>query len=168
MPKFDDYTQKTTPEDTDIALILDKTANVNKKTPFSGIWNWIVNKMTNAVIQNLQTTNKTVIGSINELNSKSTYLRGIPMINPELLSSGQTLLDYVTNNFSSKSSLYFFGIPSTLTSEQKTPFPGAGGFAILYNSSTTGYSLIYAFSYNTQIKAIRTLDGTWDSDWADL
>lgn len=71
MPKFDDYTQKTTPEDTDITLILDKTANVNKKTPFSGIWNWIVNKMTNAVIQNLQTTNKTVIGSINELNSKS-------------------------------------------------------------------------------------------------
>ena len=71
MPKFDDYTQKTTPEDTDIALILDKTANVNKKTPFSGIWNWIVNKMTNAVIQNLQTTNKTVVGAINELNSKS-------------------------------------------------------------------------------------------------
>lgn len=71
MPKFNDYTQKTTPEDTDITLILDKTANVNKKTPFSGIWNWIVNKMTNAVIQNLQTTNKTVIGSINELNSKS-------------------------------------------------------------------------------------------------
>ena len=73
MPKFDDYTQKTTPEDNDIALILDKTANVNKKTPFSGIWTWIVNKMTNAVIQNLQTTNKTVIGSINELNSNSFF-----------------------------------------------------------------------------------------------
>ena len=71
MPKFDDYTQKTTPEDNDIALILDKTANVNKKTPFSGIWTWIVNKMTNAVIQNLQTSNKTMIGAINELNSKS-------------------------------------------------------------------------------------------------
>lgn len=71
MAKFDDYTQKTTPEDNDIVLILDKTANVNKKTPFSGIWTWIVNKMTNAVIQNLQTTNKTVIGSINELNSKT-------------------------------------------------------------------------------------------------
>ena len=74
MPKFDDYTQKTTPEDTDITLILDKTANVNKKTPFSGIWTWIVNKMTNAVIQNLQTTNKTVIGSINELNSNIATL----------------------------------------------------------------------------------------------
>ena len=76
MPKFDDYTQKTTPEDTDIALILDKTANVNKKTPFSGIWTWIVNKMTNAVIQNLQTTNKTVIGSINELNSNNKIFIG--------------------------------------------------------------------------------------------
>lgn len=74
MPKFDDYTQKNTPEDNDITLILDKTANVNKKTPFSGIWTWIVNKMTNAVIQNLQTTNKTVIGSINELNSKRVIL----------------------------------------------------------------------------------------------
>lgn len=75
MAKFDDYTQKNTPEDNDITLILDKTANVNKKTPFSGIWTWIVNKMTNAVIQNLQTTNKTVIGAINELNSK-TFLLG--------------------------------------------------------------------------------------------
>lgn len=69
MAKFDDYTQKNTPEDNDITLILDKTANVNKKTPFSGIWTWIVNKMTNAVIQNLQTSNKTMIGAINELNS---------------------------------------------------------------------------------------------------
>lgn len=76
MAKFDDYTQKNTPEDNDITLILDKTANVNKKTPFSGIWTWIVNKMTNAVIQNLQTTNKTVIGAINELNSKSKILYG--------------------------------------------------------------------------------------------
>ena len=84
MPKFDDYTQKTTPEDTDITLILDKTANVNKKTPFSGIWTWIVNKMTNAVIQNLQTTNKTVIGSINELNSKTGFF-GVQTINFEVI-----------------------------------------------------------------------------------
>ena len=86
MPKFDDYTQKTIPEDNDIALILDKTANVNKKTPFSGIWTWIVNKMTNAVIQNLKTTNKTVIGSINELNSKSNgYILGITVTSTNVL-----------------------------------------------------------------------------------
>lgn len=168
MPKFDDYTQKTTPEDADIALILDKTANVNKKTPFSGIWTWIVNKMTNAVIQNLQTTNKTVIGSINELNSKSNYLRSIPTITPELLSSGQTLIDYVTNNYSSKSSIYFFGISSSVTSEQKNPFPGTGGFAILYNTSTTGYSAIYAFSHLAQIKKIRSSNAIWEPDWVEL
>lgn len=71
MPKFDDYTQKTTPEDNDIALILDKTANVNKKTPFSGVWNWIVSKLTSAVISQLETTNKSIVPAINELNSKS-------------------------------------------------------------------------------------------------
>lgn len=71
MPKFDDYTQKTAPEDTDIALILDKTANVNKKTPFSGVWNWIVSKLTSAVISQLETTNKSIVPAINELNSKS-------------------------------------------------------------------------------------------------
>lgn len=81
MAKFDDYTQKNTPEDNDITLILDKTANVNKKTPFSGIWTWIVNKMTNAVIQNLQTTNKTVIGSINELNSKILFGENMRYVN---------------------------------------------------------------------------------------
>lgn len=71
MPKFDDYTQKTAPEDNDIALILDKTANVNKKTPFSGVWNWIVSKLTSAVISQLETTNKSIVPAINELNSKS-------------------------------------------------------------------------------------------------
>ena len=74
MPKFDDYTQKTTPEDSDIALILDKTANVNKKSPFSGVWNWIVSKLTSAVISQLETTNKSIVPAINELNSNiSSY-----------------------------------------------------------------------------------------------
>lgn len=97
MPKFDDYTQKTAPEDNDIALILDKAANVNKKTPFSGIWTWIVNKMTNAVIQNLQTTNKTVIGSINELNSNKMNQKMIVSTGTDL----NTIIDtgfYSVNN----------------------------------------------------------------------
>ena len=168
MAKFTDYTQKTKPADADLLLIHDNAGAANKKTPFSGVWSWILDKLASAVISQLETTNKSIIPAINELNSKSTYLRGIPMINPELLSSGQTLLDYVTNNFSSKSSLYFFGIPSTLTSEQKNPFPGNGGFAILYNSSTTGYGSIYAFSYLLKIKGIRTQDGIWEPDWVEL
>lgn len=70
MGKFNEYTQKATPADNDTMMIYDAAAKSNKLTPFSGIWNWMVNKLTNAVINNLQTSNKTVVGALNELNSK--------------------------------------------------------------------------------------------------
>lgn len=71
MGKFNEYTQKATPADNDTMMIYDATSKANKLSPFSGIWNWIVGKLTNAVISNLQTNNKTVLGAINELNSKA-------------------------------------------------------------------------------------------------
>ena len=71
MGKFNEYTQKATPEDADSLMIYDATSKSNKLSPFSGIWNWVVGKLTNAVINNLQTNNKTVIGALNELNSKT-------------------------------------------------------------------------------------------------
>lgn len=70
MAKFNEHTQKATPADNDTMMIYDATAKANKLSPFSGIWNWIVGKLTNAVISNLQTSNQTVLGAINELNSK--------------------------------------------------------------------------------------------------
>ena len=70
MAKFNEYTQKATPADNDTLMIYDAAAKANKLSPFSGIWNWIVGKLTNAVISNLQTSNKSVIGALNELNSK--------------------------------------------------------------------------------------------------
>ena len=72
MGKFNEYSQKATPADNDTLMIYDATAKANKLSPFSGIWNWIVNKLTNAVINNLQTSNKTVVGALNELNSNSS------------------------------------------------------------------------------------------------
>ena len=74
MGKFNEYTQKATPADNDTLMIYDATSKANKFSPFSGIWNWIVVKLTNAVISNLQTNNQTVIGALNELNSKKTYI----------------------------------------------------------------------------------------------
>lgn len=70
MGKFNEYSQKATPADNDTLMIYDATAKANKLSPFSGIWNWIVGKLTNAVISNLQTSNKTVVGALNELYSK--------------------------------------------------------------------------------------------------
>jgi hypothetical protein len=76
MAKFNEYTVKATPEDVDTLMLYDAASKTNKLSPFSGIWNWMVNKLTNAVINNLQTSNKTVVGAINELNSKAlvTYV----------------------------------------------------------------------------------------------
>lgn len=74
MEKFNEYSQKATPADNDTLMIYDATAKANKLSPFSGIWNWIVGKLANAVINNLQTNDKTVIGAINELNS-NPFLR---------------------------------------------------------------------------------------------
>ena len=71
MGKFNEYSQKATPADNDTMMIYDAASKSNKLSPFSGIWNWIVGKLTNAVISNLQTSNKTVVGALNELNSKT-------------------------------------------------------------------------------------------------
>lgn len=70
MGKFNEYSQKAIPADNDTLMIYDATSKANKLSPFSGIWNWIVEKLTNAVISNLQTSNQTVVGALNELNSK--------------------------------------------------------------------------------------------------
>ena len=76
MAKFNEYTVKATPENADTLMLYDAASKANKLSPFSGIWNWIVGKLTNAVISNLQTNNKTVLEAINELNSKAlmTYV----------------------------------------------------------------------------------------------
>lgn len=71
MAKFTDYTQKTKPADADLLLIHDNAGAANKKTPFSGVWSWILDKLVNEVISQLETNNKSIIRAINELNSKS-------------------------------------------------------------------------------------------------
>lgn len=69
MANWKEYTTKTTPEDADEIMIADYKANVSKRTPFSGLWNWIANKLATAVISQLETQNKSIIPALNELNS---------------------------------------------------------------------------------------------------
>lgn len=68
MAKFTDYTEKTEPVDTDLALIYDTLAKVNKKFTFGNLWKWIAKKIVSEGISQLDTTNKTIPGAINELN----------------------------------------------------------------------------------------------------
>lgn len=86
MVSVDSYATKSGAcADDDRVAIYDSVSKTQKKTLFGGgVWNWIVNKLTNAVISNLQTNNKTVLGAINELNSKS---HNIPRIVPKDITS---------------------------------------------------------------------------------
>lgn len=53
MGKFNEYSQKATPADNDTLMIYDATSKANKLSPFSGIWNWIVEKLTKCGHQQL-------------------------------------------------------------------------------------------------------------------
>lgn len=45
MAQWDSYEQKQTPDDNDTLLIKDSNAGTNKRTPLSGVWNYIKNKL---------------------------------------------------------------------------------------------------------------------------
>ena len=62
----------------DIVLGYDKSENKVKNFKFgTGIWNWIVGKLATAVVSKLTTTDKTMIGAINELNSNKICIKQI-------------------------------------------------------------------------------------------
>lgn len=71
MPKWTDYTIKTEPADNDEVMVLDTAGKANKRLGLSALSDWIIGKIANKVFENLQTQNKTVLGAINELNSKA-------------------------------------------------------------------------------------------------
>lgn len=70
------FDQKSAPEDNDLLVEYDAAASKVKNVKFGGVWNWIVKKLTSAVINELQTSSKNVVGAINELNSKTLKYRG--------------------------------------------------------------------------------------------
>ena len=90
MAKFTDYTEKTEPVDTDLALIYDTPAKVNKKFTFGNLWKWIAKKIVSEGISQLDTTNKTIPGAINELNSN---LPGIEFLTRTITAKSEKVYD---------------------------------------------------------------------------
>lgn len=70
MPKWTDYTIKANPADKDEMMILDTAGKANNRLGLSALSDWIIGKIADKVFENLQTQNKTILGAINELNSK--------------------------------------------------------------------------------------------------
>lgn len=146
MAKFNEYPVKATPEDADTLMLYDTASKTNKLSPFSGIWNWMVNKLTNAVINNLQTSNKTVLGAINELNSnslsrKTENITQLPDGNKtKLISIGGTGID--VGSTGEKIPSWSFGIflPSSGGSDACLLCANSTQITVAYKSSGTWVS----------------------------
>ena len=74
MPKWTEYTSKDTLADNDEVMLYDATARANKRGLMSKFWDYVVDKMSTAVISKLETENKTVIGALNYLNGNTSRL----------------------------------------------------------------------------------------------
>jgi hypothetical protein len=72
MAKWTDYTTDTNPTDTDevMALDADKSPKANKRVTLSTLADYFLDKLASKVFAKLETQNQTVIGALNELNSK--------------------------------------------------------------------------------------------------
>lgn len=72
---WNNYTEKTaTPVDADEVMVRDSTDGKNKKLLFGTFWKWVAKKLNEATISELQTSNKTIVGALNQLNSDKTKL----------------------------------------------------------------------------------------------
>lgn len=97
MPKWTDYTIKTTVADNDEVMALDTAGKANKRLSLSTLSDWVLGKIADKVFEKLQTNDKTILGAINELNSKS------------LFASKWMYLDVTTGILSSLKQLKFSG-----------------------------------------------------------
>ena len=101
------YTQKDTALlDNDEIMLLDSADGKNKRGLMSKFRDYVVDKMSTAVISKLETNNKTIIGAINALNSDGTaisdgdILEEKSLINISNHTRNSTMLsfDIITNN----------------------------------------------------------------------
>lgn len=76
MAKWTDYTTDTNPTDTDEVMTLDadKSPKANKRVTLSTLADYFLDKLASKVFAKLETQNQTVIGALNELNSKKSIL----------------------------------------------------------------------------------------------
>lgn len=93
MAKWTDYTTDTNPTDTDEVMTLDadKSPKANKRVTLSTLADYFLDKLASKVFAKLETQNKTVIGALNELNSKQSKTISVSNV-----TDIQTLVDSAT------------------------------------------------------------------------
>ena len=147
MANWKEYTTKTIPEDTDEIVIADAKANANKRTPLSGLWNWIAGKLATAVISQLETQNKSIIPALNELNSKGSQIAAI----------GINDIDNPPNAIILRTATNPVGLPESL---------GSNGCIVIQQNPNNAFNCQLAFSFGSDKIAIRRKrNGTAWTDW---
>lgn len=69
--KITDITEKKDAVDTDLMVIGNAGTAVWRRLSFGNLWKWIAKKIAAEVWNELSTSDKTILGAISELNSKS-------------------------------------------------------------------------------------------------
>lgn len=152
MGLWTDYTKKDTPEDNDTLMLYDAAGKANKQTLFSGFWKWVAKKLKEATLSDLETTNKTMIGAINELNSNR-------LRSSENIDSASDLAEDVLMKCGN-GEIMLFTIQSTVSIDQGSP-DGRGGFLLVYQSKAgSKYGIVVLFSYTKTIW-MKTKSITW-------
>lgn len=75
MPKWTNYSSKASASDDDELMILDTAGKANKRLGLSALSDFIVNKIMGRRFDNLNTTDKTVLGAINEIDNNGKQLK---------------------------------------------------------------------------------------------
>lgn len=122
MPKWTEYTSKDTLADNDEVMLYDATGKANKRGLMSKFWDYVVDKMSTAVISKLETENKTIIGALNKLNSESS-------ISLCKVISGENTFSSELKGKSYKAIIGFFYEPSD------NPFSFGSGYFIAFQAT---------------------------------
>lgn len=153
MPKWTEYTSKDTLADNDEVMLYSATARANKRGLMSKFWDYVVDKMSTAVISKLETNNKTIIGAINALNSDCQFSNKILKIKEY---TADTLpIDYP------------IGISMCANDSNSYGYP-LGYSTIVTIKCSLNRSVQFYSTYNGKIGVrMDTTNGTW-SDWKTL
>lgn len=144
---WNNYTEKTaTPVDADEVMVRDSADGKNKKLLFGTFWKWVAKKLNEATISELQTSNKTIVGALNQLNSDSlpNIAERITQMpdgtKAKLLSVGRTSVN--VGNTGEKIPAWSFGIflPSTYGSDACAIFANTDQITVAYKSNNNWVS----------------------------
>lgn len=159
MPKWTDYTIKTTVADNDEIMTLDTAGKANKRLSLSTLSDWVLGKIADKVFEKLQTNDKTILGAINELNSKtSTQEITIPKSGSVLKKCLNCLILIVGTNTQMYDLYACIGYQSDSIRSTIKLLAGAGNHKITYADNDTSESRngIYTItngSSNVDVKA---------------